>query len=421
MRKPVVGALSSLLLSASLAWTQQTATYPPALSTAAMPWAEPACVGDPCVCPESERVWGSGEYLLWWIKSTPLPVPLATRGNAADNLPGVPGQPGTVVLFGGQNRGYDAFDGMRLTLGGWLDEEGTIGLEGRGFLLEQRSILFNTRSDLNGSPVLGRPLFDLLTANVFPFQTSVDGSTSGGDAVSIGARVWGAEANAAGGWLRNGRVPTTLLAGFRYLDFSEDLNFAETTVNLVPGALGYLGQNVPVGGFTVAHDRLQTRNQFYGGQVGFRSAIRSGSFFGEAGAKIALGVTHEVVTVSGNTTTSAPGILPNPAVGGVLAVPNNIGRYTRDPFAVLPEVELKIGYQVTQGICAFVGYNFLYLSEVVRPGDQIVSQNGLPVTNRAQIPTSVGFGQPAPAGPGITFNNADFWTQGVSFGISVQF
>jgi hypothetical protein len=52
-------------------------------------------------------------------------------------------------------------------------------------------------------------------------------------------------------------------------------------------------------------------------------------------------------------------------------------------------------------VTLFAAYDFLYLSEVVRPGDQI-DHNLVP--------------SPLPI-----FNRTDFWAQGVSFGLEVKF
>src|SRR5207253_2607656 len=49
---------------------------------------------------ESDPLWFSGEYLLWWTKGSNLP-PLVTTGSPAAARPGALGQPGTSVLFGG--------------------------------------------------------------------------------------------------------------------------------------------------------------------------------------------------------------------------------------------------------------------------------------------------------------------------------
>src|SRR5262249_23780800 len=56
------------------------------------------------------RSWARVEYLLWWVKNTPVPVPLVTTGdpnvgfdpNSVNtvNTAGAIGQPGTLVLVG---------------------------------------------------------------------------------------------------------------------------------------------------------------------------------------------------------------------------------------------------------------------------------------------------------------------------------
>jgi hypothetical protein len=48
-----------------------------------------------------------------------------------------------------------------------------------------------------------------------------------------------------------------------------------------------------------------------------------------------------------------------------------IGRYAADRFALAPEAQLNVGYQFLPGLRGQVGYNFLYLTSVARPGNQI--------------------------------------------------
>src|SRR5262249_29826934 len=124
-----------------------------------------------------------------------------------------------------------------------------------------------------------------------------------------------------------------------------------------------------------ANDQFGTRNQFYGGQVGGRLSWQSDRFSIDAAGKIALGATHQVVNIQGGSSQFAlpGGFAPTPGVflGGIYAQPTNIGRRTVNDFTVLPSLELKLGYQITQGIRAFIGYDFLYWNQVVRPGNQI--------------------------------------------------
>ena len=77
------------------------------------------------------RTWAQVEYLFWWLRNAPLPVPLVTTGNPnvgfdpnhvnTVNTAGAIGQPGTQILFGEESIHEQGFSGMRLTVGGWVD------------------------------------------------------------------------------------------------------------------------------------------------------------------------------------------------------------------------------------------------------------------------------------------------------------
>jgi hypothetical protein len=105
--------------------------------------------------------------------------------------------------------------------------------------------------------------------------------------------------------------------------------------------------------------------------------------------------------------------------GGLLALPGaNIGTFERDRFAVLPEVGLKLGYHVTPNLRLAVGYNFLYLSHAVRPGDQI--DTGLDVTRIPNFP--VPGARPLPVvRPTVPFNDTGVFIQGINFSLQWSF
>jgi hypothetical protein len=130
---------------------------------------------------------------------------------------------------------------------------------------------------------------------------------------------------------------------------------------------------------------------------------------------VALGTTHQTVDVNGFTTITPPGGPATVVPGGFLALPSNIGRFTRDPFSVIPEVGFNVGYRITNNLSAFAGYNFLYWSNVVRPGDQI----NLGV-NSTRTPVSL-LPPNGPAAPLFSFRSSDFWAQGISFGVQLLF
>ncbi len=163
-------------------------------------------------------------------------------------------------------------------------------------------------------------------------------------------------------------------------------------------------------------DQFQTSNLFNGGQIGTRLGAHYDIFSIDVITKLALGSMHESVTINGATSTTAP-LAINQAAGGIFAQTSNIGHYSRDVFAVVPEVNLNLGVQVTQRIKAYVGYSFVYLSNVVRPGDQIDRS-----INVNRVPIDFNFGTPGgPNRPAFDWRSTSFWAQGINFGFEVTF
>ncbi|MGL4421020.1 MAG: BBP7 family outer membrane beta-barrel protein, partial [Gemmataceae bacterium] len=101
----------------------------------------------------------------------------------------------------------------------------------------------------------------------------------------------------------------------------------------------------------------------------------------------------------------------------------NIGNFSRDRFAVLPELGLNIGYHITPHCRIFVGYNFLYLSNVLRPADQI--DTGLDVTripfftqaSGSNVGNITNAQRLSNVRPVVPFRESDFFAQGVNVGL----
>jgi hypothetical protein len=108
------------------------------------------------------RFWLGADYLLWWVKDSPMPVPLVTTGPLPDPRPAVLGQPNTRVFFGGADIDHGTFAGMRVGAGLWLDEGSGLGIEASGFCLEKRSDFFTALSGPDGCPVISIPAFNPL-------------------------------------------------------------------------------------------------------------------------------------------------------------------------------------------------------------------------------------------------------------------
>jgi hypothetical protein len=390
----------------------------PASSCSASPGCCPAPHCPASCCPASccleypqdkgKRFWVQAEALAWWIKDSKLP-PLVTT--SPQTSLGVLGASDTRVLFGG-NTDNEGRWGGRFTAGLWLDDCQRWGAATSFFFLGQRSVNFTNGSA--GAPLLARPFFNVVTGtedaeqvanllvpslpNLLPLQGRISASLS--------SRMWGLEGNGLHSLVVGCNYHVDLLGGFRYVKLDEGLNIDEELF-VPPSSPTSAGEHF------LLVDNFGTRNNFYGGQLGARGEFRRGRWSLDVLTKVALGVSDESVVVKGNTQISAPGQSAQDFRGGLLALPTNIGTYHHDPFAVVPEVGFNVGYQITSHLRAKVGYSFLYLSSVARPGNEINR-----ALNPTQLPphTLVGVAQPA-----FLFKDTDFWTQGINAGLEYDY
>lgn len=382
----------------------------PAPAPAAPAPTDGACGTAACdpACGPAGQTWVRGEWLFWVTSGQPLP-PLVTTAPA--NTPraaaGILGQPGTLTQFGGRRTNNDFRNGFRLTAGTWLDDDRAFGLEGDFFFLGRSRQGFAASSA--GTDVIARPFFDPLANAPVAELVSFPG-------VLAGSVVADSRSNAIGGGLNAlcnlccdpcGRVDWVL--GYRYFQLRDELTITEDLTALT-------GQTrVPAGSRYLITDRFKTTNDFHGAVVGLSGERRSGNFFYGGKATVALGGVSQRTEISGQTTIipPAPGV-PQTLPGGLLAQPSNIGTYTTDRFAVMPEVGVRAGVYLTDHARVYAGYNFVYLSSVARAGDQIDLR-----VNPNQLPPANGLGGPGlPAFPDKT---TDFWLQGVTIGVELRY
>jgi hypothetical protein len=379
----------------------------------------------PAFCSESSNLWFNADYLLWWVRKGTLPRPLVVTGPATDAFPGALDQPNTAVLFGGSGLRDNAFNGTRLEGGAWLDSDERLGVEGSLFWLEKRTVGFAASGNASGQPYLAVPFVNALTANenvYFVSQNFADPTLSagltGGISITSSTRLYGWDTNVLTNIYREKSLHIDALAGFRLLSLREDLRISEVLSNVVPGgATSFQGAIINEPGSVSTWDAFQTDNRFYGGQVGARADWTTGRFSVGLNAKVALGVSQEIVNIDGNTGLYNSGALVATAPGGLLAQTSNIGRRLENNFAVVPEIGINLGAQVTSRLSAHVGYTFLYWSNVARPGNEVD-----PVINPHLVPTDATFGTPGgPARPNAGFRTTDFWAQGINFGFEFEF
>ncbi len=385
------------------------------------------------------RFWGDFEYLLWWYKAAPAPVPLVTTGSLNDSVPGAIGQPGTRVLFGGQPLSTPAQSGYRLTLGSWLNDCNTLGVEASAFYFQPGNVAFSTSSNAAGLPIIGVPFLDRTPAGFNPgaggwsgiaYQTggpntqavllAANGTTLFGNVnVNATSELWGAEFNTVINLMSSENFKLNALVGFRFIDLTESLgvNFASFPT--------FVGTPEPFRAVTI-NDLFRTRNEFYGGQLGLRGEWSGKWLFASVGGKIALGATNEVVEISGRFTDPLPFIYRSFGATnaysqstGIFAQPSNSGTVTQNHFAVAGDLDVRVGVNVLTCMRVFVGYELLGLSSVVRPGNQM-DRN----INTTQVGPAIGgtaatlTGQ---ASPTPLFNTSTFFAQGVNFGVEFRY
>lgn len=361
-----------------------------------------------------DRFWATGEYLTWWTRSTQLPA-LAATGP----FPGADGTVTTPVPILSGSFGETLHGGGRFGGGWWFSDDQTRGLDSRFFFLGRNGSSFTTNS--SAFPVLGRPFLnnnpvDLGGGMVVPAGPLTDvigapGRFAGGLSVNLENTLWGAEVNYRRRLAGTGCSRLDGLVGYRYLNFKETLTITEAGVILDPTLVD--AGRAPIASAT---DQFRTTNDFHGGQIGLTGEVRRGRWFVDGRASIAFGTVFQRAEISGSQLQGFPDGRVAQYQGGLLALPGaNIGTFGQEKFAVLPEVGLNLGYHVTERLRVFAGYNFLYLSSVLRPANVIDT-----TVDAARVPNFLP-GSPAPLPgaprPAPQMNATDFFAQGVSFGV----
>src|SRR5262249_57940673 len=125
----------------------------------------------------------------------------------------------------------------------------------------------------------------------------------------------------------------------------ESLTIGQQSTLLGGGTSGFNGDVITAPATLGIRDHFQTRNQFYGGQVGVQGEFRLGGFFLYGMSKIALGNNNEPIRIEGASTLAVPGAAPQTVNAGLLALASNRGTTSRHPFPHIPAPTLNAGYQ----------------------------------------------------------------------------
>jgi hypothetical protein len=362
---------------------------------------------EPWIDPFRTQWYFKGEYLLWWTQSDRVPA-LVTTGSPTNPFPGALGNPDTRILFGNSELERGPQSGFRLTAGVWLDPDTDEALEMSGFWLAPSSAHFTANSAQ--FPVLARPFVNEITGQQNSELAAFPGATLASTvAVRAPTELWGIEGNLRCNACCCCDCRIDLLCGLRYLNLNDKLTISEQ-ISFGPAA------PAP---FTSAHvtvnDSFHTRNEFFGGQVGVDATYCHGPWDVDVRSKLALGNTRQSVVIDGLEQIIGPDGRLQTFVGGLLALPSNMGRRVHDRFTVIPELDLEVGYQFARQWRAFVGYNFLYWTNVLRAGQQID-----PLLDPSQIP-NFGVVVGPRNHPEVPFTQSGFWAQGITVGLEFKY
>jgi hypothetical protein len=415
-------------------------TPPP---TPAYPW--PGSVFDSvgCNCPPPYIFWGSADFLVWKIHSGTLPALTATvpagvlefttfdtfqtpQGRPTSppqpvvNVAALSLEPTSVPATGNRLSVGDQYGG-RFTAGVWLGDDQSLGLEATGFFLNNRTAGFtSTTGNSVNEAIIQLPgsnnHFIVTGATPTLFQSEAAFLVRQAAATLVGGEsngLWGAEVNARAASASFGAVSG--FVGFRYLEYHENLEIHDTVQLALPtGAVSGNVFNLNLPGTIEAStaDRIHTRNQFYGGQVGLDLDTFVRRVIFDVRAQVALGVMHQSAEVGGAT------VQPNGAVvpGGLLSGPLDAGTHHRNEISWVPEIDLKLGYMITPYIRAYVSYDFLYLFNVLRAGEQSGTQTSGVTVAVAGVPSPITVTTPA-----FRFKDSDVWVQGINVGMEIRY
>jgi Putative beta barrel porin-7 (BBP7) len=382
------------------------------------------------------RLYGGVEYLGWWVKGAPLAVPLVSTGPISTTHHGWLSSPDSTILYGAPHapaqggndtQSFPIFSGTRLTVGYDLDASRRYAVELSGFALQSRTAGFDIQGNQDGLPIINIPVYNTtpytpggrpgglppaedglpaaLPSDPDRFDSNA-GVFTGRVKITNSLQLWGASLTGVASLYRTPSWEVSGLAGFRFLRLAENFNLFYQSIGI---------SGVYAGEYGTATDTFGTQNHFYGSLLGVRGRYSFGRMFVEASGSVAFGASNETLNVNGGFSSINFQQPTRTGPEGVFAQPANEGTFSSVHFAVVPEVALKIGYDITPSIRVTIGYDFLYDSSVIRPTDQI----------DRNIPKGQTFLQGgstvSTTSPTRIFRTTDFYAQGVSVGVAYRF
>jgi hypothetical protein len=371
------------------------------------------------------RSWVSVDYLSMWAKGNQVPALVTTSplGTPQQDVGKLPASATTQILYGDDRVDLNQRNGARINVGYWLVDGEFWGVEGQYFALQPKHTPFHETDIFSdgiqpGDRYLARPFFNvdpnppgprqdalIVAMNDFVLNQS-QGPLDGSIDVKTTSNI-----QSAGALLRKlvwidftKQCRVDFLFGYRF--FRVDDSVIIQDVSVFTPTSGPIAVPITFAG----EDIFSAKNIFNGGELGLKYQHYHGPVSLELIGKCAFGNNHQNMYINGHETLSAGGIsVTRP--GDLLTQPTNIGTYKRDVFAVLPEANANLRFDITRNLRATMGYTFIYTNRVQRSGDAIdINVN----------PTQIGGTLVGPAQPAFAFHDTPFWVHGVSAGLEYR-
>jgi Putative beta barrel porin-7 (BBP7) len=359
----------------------------------------------------SSDYWLSMDSLLWFGQRRNTPALITTSAQGV--LP-IAGAAGVTSEFGGADGVTSGLlTGYSLSGGKYIDSCQKIGVGGRVFGIFQNSQSRTIASD--GSTSIGIPLFNLgglpianagvgvEDAYLVAFQNGNTPVSSGTVTARADLNMIGAEASTYFLLGRSCDHRIDFVSGYTYNKLKDSVSLTSSVTDLFTGNL------VPNGTVFDSNDLFAAENEFHGAHLGVLSSVVHKRITLSTLAKVSFGNMTQNVGIRGSLNQTFNGSQTFP--GGIFTQESNIGEYSRNRFAFLPEMRVKMGYALSDCLKINVGYSFMYWSSVALAGNQI----------DRTIDFSQNLGGGTANRPGFNFVDSGYWMQGVDVGLAWTF
>lgn len=350
--------------------------------------------------------WSQWELLLYFAERDSLPSLVTTSDpGTPDTDLGIMGLPTTQTMYGGKpGSGFGV--GGRLTVGRWLNDFRGVGVQGEFFMVDGDSYRFSAG---NGDAIITRPFHDVVEDAYDAEIVNMPGLVNGYVNVNGSSRIYSAapalrlNLNCFYNTLNTSQqARLDVIGGYRFFQLRDSLEIYE---QFEPDNGQFAN-----GTFYEFSDNYRTSNNFHGGEIGLNWTRQFNRYYVDLLGSVAIGAVSQRVSGQGYSHAYVPDAIDETMAGGF---------YTSDPFAVedqdfavLPQGRIKLGYCVSRNFRLFAGYDFLYLSSVVRPGAHI---------DRRIDPNALLTDAPDPNLSKRELPEEGFWLHGTTVGMLLKF